>query len=68
MCMLEHLVASRTRREWLAESRIGPSQRPHDDPRNHAGLAQLVEHAICNHEAVGSNPTPGSITSPEGRL
>jgi hypothetical protein len=25
-----------------------------------AGLAQLVEHAICNREAVGSIPTPGS--------
>ena len=26
-----------------------------------AGLAQLVEHSICNREAVGSIPTPGSV-------
>ena len=25
-----------------------------------AGLAQLAEHLICNHEVVGSIPTPGS--------
>ena len=27
-----------------------------------AGLAQSVEHPICNRKAVGSNPTPGSAT------
>ena len=27
---------------------------------NPAGLAQLVEHLTCNHEVVGSIPTPGS--------
>jgi hypothetical protein len=27
----------------------------------HAGLAQLVEHLICNHEVVSSILTPGSI-------
>ena len=26
-----------------------------------AGLAHLVEHLICNQEAVGSSPTPGSF-------
>lgn len=25
-----------------------------------AGLAQLVEHLICNQEVVGSSPTPGT--------
>ncbi len=28
-----------------------------------AGLAQLVEQLICNHQVVGSNPTSGSIAS-----
>ena len=26
-----------------------------------AGIAQLVEHLICNQAVVGSNPTAGSI-------
>jgi hypothetical protein len=25
-----------------------------------AGLAQLAEQAVCNRQAVGSSPTPGS--------
>ena len=29
-----------------------------------AGLAQLAEHLTCNHEVVGSIPTPGSNKSP----
>jgi hypothetical protein len=28
----------------------------------YAGLAQLVEHLTCNHEVVGSIPTPGSCS------
>ena len=27
----------------------------------YAGLAQLVEHLICNQAVVGSNPTAGSM-------
>jgi hypothetical protein len=30
----------------------------------HAGLAQLVEHLICNHEVVSSILTPGSTITP----
>ena len=29
-----------------------------------AGLAQLVEHLICNQGATGSNPVAGTITYP----
>jgi hypothetical protein len=29
-----------------------------------ASLAQLVEHLICNHEVIGSNPIAGSIETP----
>ena len=32
-----------------------------------AGLAQLVEHSICNRKAVGSIPTPGSSGWPNER-
>ena len=28
----------------------------------HAGLAQLVEQLICNHQARGSNPLTGTIS------
>ena len=28
----------------------------------HAGLAQLVEHVICNHGVGGSNPSAGTGT------
>ena len=31
---------------------------------HHAGLAQLVEHLICNHEVVSSILTPGSKITP----
>jgi hypothetical protein len=30
-----------------------------------AGLAQLVEHLICNQGVAGSNPATGTITSLE---
>jgi hypothetical protein len=30
--------------------------------RNHAGLAQLVEHLICNQGVVGSSPITGTIS------
>lgn len=33
----------------------------HEFEVGRAGLAQLVEHPICNREAVGSIPTPGSV-------
>jgi hypothetical protein len=33
----------------------------------HAGLAQLVEHLICNHEVVSSILTPGSNKNPGSR-
>ena len=33
----------------------------HEFEVGRAGLAQLVEHAICNRKAVGSIPTPGSV-------
>ncbi len=29
-----------------------------------AGLAQLVEQLICNHQVVSSSPTTGTIKSP----
>ena len=29
--------------------------------RAFAGIAQLVEQLICNQQAVGSNPTAGSL-------
>ena len=29
-----------------------------------ASIAQLVEHLICNHEVIGSNPIAGSIKNP----
>ncbi len=29
-----------------------------------AGIAQLVEHLICNQAVVGSNPTAGLLPSP----
>jgi hypothetical protein len=31
--------------------------------RNQAGLAQLVEHLICNQGVVGSSPIAGTIVS-----
>jgi hypothetical protein len=31
--------------------------------RHRAGVAQLVEQLICNHQVGGSNPFTGSITS-----
>ena len=45
-----------------------PKERVRDSltPLN-AGLAQLVEHLICNQAVVGSNPTAGS-TSHKGLL
>ena len=36
--------------------------------RTPAGLAQLAEHLTCNHEVVGSIPTPGSEESPAQHL
>ena len=31
-----------------------------DHQRAHAGLAQLVEHLICNQGVAGSNPAAGT--------
>src|SRR5690606_34438160 len=36
------------------------SVRPHGEPTQ-AGVAQLVEQLICNHQVVGSSPITGSI-------
>jgi hypothetical protein len=41
---------------------IGTATRPAPDgsPVSTAGLAQLVEHVICNHGVGGSNPSAGT--------
>ena len=36
------------------------SDRQKDLPVRHAGLAQLVEHLICNQEVGGSSPSAGT--------
>ncbi len=40
-----------------------------DEPayfRVNAGLAQLVEHVICNHGVAGSIPAAGTMLRPYG--
>jgi hypothetical protein len=47
-------------RRQLSGSVIVPSDWVRAYPFHSARIAQLVEHLICNQEAVGSSPTPGS--------
>ena len=37
-----------------------PKDLPEQDLTGHAGLAQLVEHLICNQEVGGSSPSAGT--------
>ena len=39
---------------------VGPTPGPEETGA--AGLAQLVEHVICNHGVTGSNPVAGTST------
>ena len=39
-----------------------PKDLPEQDLTGHAGLAQLVEHLICNQEVGGSSPSAGTKT------
>ena len=52
--------ATRTR----ARSRISHDNPPGTSAAFGAGLAQLVEHVICNHGVTGSNPVAGTKSYP----
>jgi hypothetical protein len=61
-------AVARPWRSLLAALALAP-RFPHDkNAMRRAGIAQLVEQLICNHQVVGSNPAAGTNHCKDLRL